>query len=107
MTTARSVRLPAPSTAQEAVYGALVSVPSETHEPAAQSVLTLSQRKSSTWSTSLGLVAVTVNGSEALALTYPLGEVSVTAGGAFSTLTEIGAETVELPAPSYAVTRTS
>ena len=79
--TARSARLPSASSGQEASYGAVASVPRETHEPAPQFALASEQRKNSTFVTSpSGVVAVTVYGSASEALTAPEGSVMATLG---------------------------
>ena len=68
--TARTARFPSASSGHEIVYGAVVSVPSETHEPAVQPVLSVEQRKKSTRAMSVSSVATaTVNGSSAAAFT--------------------------------------
>ena len=86
MATARSARLPSASRGHEASYGAVVSVPSETHVPVEQPVESSEQRKNSTSATSpSGLVARTVYGSASDALTKPLGCVIVTFGAPAST----------------------
>jgi hypothetical protein len=107
--TARSATLPSSPTFQEASYGAVVSVPSETQEPLAQSALASEQRKSSTPVTSpFGVDALTVNGSSAAPPTYAPGARIATAGAVLSTWTpETGSDTVLLPARSVAVTRRS
>ena len=50
--TARRARLPSASSGHETLYGAAVSMPSETQLPAAQPALACEQRKNSTWATS-------------------------------------------------------
>jgi hypothetical protein len=73
VTVAFSERSPSGSTAQDAEYGAQVSMPSETQLPLAQAALIFVQRKNSTWSTVFGhsadALAVIVNGLASAALT--------------------------------------
>jgi hypothetical protein len=81
-------------------------MPRETHEPLEQSVLPSVHRKSSTPTRSAsGLVAVTVNGSEALAFTNPFGEVIVTLGALAFTV-QLWAAGVASVFPAGSVART-
>jgi hypothetical protein len=84
--TARSARFPSASSGQEASYGAVASVPSETQDPVEKAALASEQRNSSTLVTSpSGVVAVTGYGSASAAFTKPAGWEIETVGAPAST----------------------
>src|SRR5437868_11904818 len=107
--TALTALLPSPpGTVQLALYGSVVSVEMEFHEPLEQFALAFEHSKNSTCERSVSpLVAVSVSEAGSDALTY-CGVWIVTVGAWLSISTFVtSADVVELPALSVAVARRS